>query len=402
MNDEYVKGEPYFCDVSEKICSFPYLEHDISCDNLIVGGGIDGAITACYFAESGLDTALIDKNRLGHMCTSCATALLEYQLDEHAAALKKYFSPSEVLQVYRFGLDALDMVESVIKKLGNACHFSRRDTLIFSNALFGKWSVKKEYGFRKAGGLDVECIDSGSNPFPFEVKSGIIAKNGGAEFNPYLFEKQLIEYIKSKIPIFENTALVKIEGGDGNFIVTTNYGVKIHCKHIICCTGYDTRDFTAREFCEKFISFTIVSQCFDRPLWASRALLQDDGSPYHYMRLSPDNRLIIGGEDVAFKHGKFDVKVADKKYAALSEFAQSLFPSVEHFEIEKKFCGAFSATGDNLSVAGQSRRDGFFYNLGYGANGIVYSFLGAQIILEQLSGKSSPLHRFFSPDRPLP
>ena len=91
MNDEYVKGEPYFCDVSEKICSFPYLEHDISCDNLIVGGGIDGAITAYYFAESGLDTALIDKNRLGHMCTSCATALLEYQLDEHAAALKKYF-----------------------------------------------------------------------------------------------------------------------------------------------------------------------------------------------------------------------------------------------------------------------------------------------------------------------
>ena len=112
--------------------------------------------------------------------------------------------------------------------------------------------------------------------------------------------------------------------------------------------------------------------------------------------------MIIGGEDVAFKHGKFDVKVADKKYAALAEFAQSLFPSIEHFEIEKKFCGAFSATGDNLSVAGQSRRDGFFYNLGYGANGIVYSFLGAQIILEQLYGKSSPLHRFFSPDRPLP
>lgn len=26
-----------------------------------------------------------------------------------------------------------------------------------------------------------------NNPFPFYLKAGIIAKNGGAEFNPYLF-----------------------------------------------------------------------------------------------------------------------------------------------------------------------------------------------------------------------
>ena len=37
---EYVKGKPYFSDVENKIKSFPYLDKNIECDYLIVGGGI--------------------------------------------------------------------------------------------------------------------------------------------------------------------------------------------------------------------------------------------------------------------------------------------------------------------------------------------------------------------------
>ena len=41
---EYVKGVPYFCSTKEKIKPYPYLNKNISCDILIIGGGIDGAI----------------------------------------------------------------------------------------------------------------------------------------------------------------------------------------------------------------------------------------------------------------------------------------------------------------------------------------------------------------------
>ena len=45
---EYVKGAPYFCQASEKIKQYPYLNKDLKCDILIVGGGIDGAILNYY------------------------------------------------------------------------------------------------------------------------------------------------------------------------------------------------------------------------------------------------------------------------------------------------------------------------------------------------------------------
>lgn len=47
---EYVKGKLYFSDVNDKIKGFPCLDSNLECDYLIVGGGIDGAITAYYFA----------------------------------------------------------------------------------------------------------------------------------------------------------------------------------------------------------------------------------------------------------------------------------------------------------------------------------------------------------------
>ena len=40
---EYVKGEPYFLKVADKLKSFLYLNKDLVVDILIIGGGINGA-----------------------------------------------------------------------------------------------------------------------------------------------------------------------------------------------------------------------------------------------------------------------------------------------------------------------------------------------------------------------
>lgn len=99
---EYVKGKPYFCYADAKIKQYKYLENDISCDLLIIGGGIDGAIANFYLSQN-FDVVLVDKGRFGMACTSCATALLEYQLDDYANDLKKYMSEDEIVLAYNMG-----------------------------------------------------------------------------------------------------------------------------------------------------------------------------------------------------------------------------------------------------------------------------------------------------------
>ena len=81
---------------------------------LFIGGGIDGAI-ANFYLSFNFDVALVDKGRLGCCCTACATALLEYQLDDYASDLEKTMSKEEIVQAYNMGLMAIQKISNFRK-----------------------------------------------------------------------------------------------------------------------------------------------------------------------------------------------------------------------------------------------------------------------------------------------
>ena len=101
---EILKGKTYF-DKSKLGKQYPYLNKDIKCDVLIIGGGIDGAIVNYYLSQK-FKTILIDKARFGLGDTVAATALLEYQLDDFAKDLEKELSKKEIEQLYKLGFQA--------------------------------------------------------------------------------------------------------------------------------------------------------------------------------------------------------------------------------------------------------------------------------------------------------
>lgn len=401
MITEYVKGKPYFSDVQTKIPQKKYLDGNIKTDVLIIGGGVDGALTAYYFGKAKIDTALIEKSRLGYMNTSCATALLEYQLDDHADALTKYLTKQDTVNIYNIGLKSLADIEDIIAELGNECAYAPRDTLLYTLG-GGEKELAREYEFRKDNGFPVRYIRPGDNPFGFPITAGIYAPSGGAELNPYVFARQLFgSAAKNGVRLYEHTEATEIIKTAKGYKIITNYGIEIDCKKIICATGYNTRLFTSRKLCDKFISYTVTTNPLPGAAWHNRCLLQDNSDPYHYLRLSPDDRIIAGGCDTPFKNDTIDEKAADAKYAELFRYVQRLFPDcADSMRIDYGFCGAFSATGNNLAVIGESPDDsGIWYNLGYGANGIVYAVYGAQMLAGMHAGRRDKYAPYFSPSR---
>ncbi len=57
---------------------YPSLQRDVSCEAVVIGGGITGALVAVHLAEAGLKTLLIAKRHIGTGSTSASTALLQY------------------------------------------------------------------------------------------------------------------------------------------------------------------------------------------------------------------------------------------------------------------------------------------------------------------------------------
>lgn len=178
-------------------------------------------------------------SRFGRCCTSCATVLLEYQLDEYAQDLLKYMSSEDVVLAYKMGLDGISLIEQFIADNGNYCNFRKLPSFMYTDSIFGVKQLEKEHEFRINNGFKSQLYNSQNNPFPFGIKAGIYNQDGGAEFNPYLFTKQMIESVKNQDKLYENSKIINFVDNGSYIEAYTNFGNKIVCKKIVLATGFN-------------------------------------------------------------------------------------------------------------------------------------------------------------------
>ena len=396
---DYVKGRPFFCIDTNILKSFPYLDKDVESDILIIGCGIDGAIANFYLSQN-FDVITVDSSKIGFCCTSCATALLEYQLDDFAEDLKEFMSESEIVDAYKMGLYAIEKIEGFVKEFENYCNFAKRPSLMYTPNIFNSKKLEKEFDFRVKNRFNCELITKENNPFPFKIKTGIFCQDGGAELDPYLFTKQLIENSKNQDKIFENTKIKEIEKTSNGFLAKTHFGPTIKCKKIIIATGFNWEVINKTNLCERTITYSLVTKPLKNFSWHQKTLIQDANSPYHYLRMLPNNRIIIGGEDSVFNENGINEKLAQKKYKKLEKHLYKLFPNIkDQIIIEFKFCGSFGTTDNNLGLMGKSEDEDILYFISCGANGILNAMYSVEILEDILTHKSNKLENLFSPTR---
>lgn len=111
-----------------------------------------------------------------------------------------------------------------------------------------KKAVEKEHRFRKQNGFDSILFTKQNNPYSFPIQAGLFSHNGGAEFNPYLFTKQMIDSSKNQNKIFENTEIIHVENTEEKIVATSAFGEKIYCDKIIYATGFDHTLYSQNHF----------------------------------------------------------------------------------------------------------------------------------------------------------
>jgi glycine/D-amino acid oxidase-like deaminating enzyme len=107
--------ETYWLLKNGLITSYPSLQNDITCEVLIVGGGITGALIAYQLSSEGFKVILIDKRDIAMGSTSATTAMIQYEIDEPLYSLKKKAGKNAAVDSYREGVLAIDKLQSIIK-----------------------------------------------------------------------------------------------------------------------------------------------------------------------------------------------------------------------------------------------------------------------------------------------
>ncbi|HSQ89946.1 FAD-binding oxidoreductase [Romboutsia sp.] len=402
MNIQYVQGKPLFINISKNTKQYPYLTQDIETDVCIIGGGVTGAIASYYFSKNNIKTVILEKKRIGHLSTGISTALLQYELDDSLSKLQEFIKLEDAIRGHELGLVALKQLEDFIKQYGNKCDYKKRDALLYTAKTNEINAIKIEYELRKQNGFDVSYIDENTNEFSFDLKAGIISKDGGAEIDPYKYTHQLLDISQSMgSKVYENTEVIDLIHYDDYVDIITEFGYKVKAKKVIVATGYDTKMFSDRNFATKATTFNVATKPvknFDG--WKNRVLIRDNSDPYNYLRTTNDNRLIIGGEDVEFIPDIFDEKLANEKYDILENRLKSMFKYINHIEIDFRYCGTFASTTDNLGFIGEdTKHKNLWYILGYGGNGILFSILGGMMLSDLYNGKTNKDMRLFRIDR---
>lgn len=323
---------------------------------------------------------------------------MQYELDGGARQLEQYTSIENIIKSYKLGLKALKEIENFVEEYGNNFDYIKRDTLLYTGKKSDIGEIEEEYKIRKENGFDVSYISEEENPFSFDLKAGLYCNNGGAEIDPYKFTHELLKAaIEKGLRVYENTEVTDIKYKDDGVEVITRYDYKVKGKIVVSATGYNTKLFSDRSFGTTTTTFNIATKpvkSFEG--YYNKVLIRDNKIPYNYIRTTPEDRLIIGGEDINFIPDIYNEKVAEEKYSILETRLKTLFPEIRDIEVQYKYCGAFTSTQDNLGFIGKDPdNDRLWFDLGYGANGILFGILGGMMLSElYLKGKSEDLNLF--------
>jgi glycine/D-amino acid oxidase-like deaminating enzyme len=393
--------EPYWLLKNGILNSYPTLRNGVSCDVLIVGGGITGALMAYQFSSEGYKTVVIDKRDIGTGSTSATTSMLQYEIDEPLYRLTDRIGKEAAIDVYRGGIDAINKLEHMFDNLSTRCGFSFKESLHFAASVKDAREMRKEFECRKLAGIKVEWLtkDQIHSKYGVRCEGGILSETA-ASMDAYQLTHILLEFaIKNfGLKVYDHVQLKSVQYKNDKNLVRVDTSAKIECGHIVYATGYETYELLGNH--TDIGNLISTYACISEPLVTlpkslTETVFWNTQDPYFYFRTTSDNRLLIGGEDEDFKNPEKRDRLIEKKEKDLVRKLNRSLPGFD-FVADFSWAGTFGATKDSLPyIGGHPDFPNSFFMLGFGGNGITFSIMGMEILSDAVAGRPNKFLEYF-------
>jgi len=365
----------------------------------IIGGGITGALMAYYLTENDIDCVLIDARTIGLGSTSASTSLIQYELDKPLHQLKEQVGAQKANKAYQLCGESIDTLADIMQQI-NFTDYEQNQSLFFSTHASQKDFLQQELKARAAAGFDVTLLsaDDIRHAYGLKAQGGILSEKG-LTLNAYHLAHELLQYsIKKGLKVYDRTCAKKIDYTKNNAVITTTEGYTINAQHIVNATGFEVNDFIDKDIVSFYYTYAIISEnaAEQEALWKDRIMLWNTDAPYLYLRLTTDNRIIIGGRDERFTKRSLQADHLETKALLLEKDFARLFPGI-NFHREFAWGGTFGKTKDALPYIGPYPSTPLtYYALGFGGNGITFSVIAAEIITDLLLHRKNSAASLFS------
>jgi glycine/D-amino acid oxidase-like deaminating enzyme len=382
-------------DISGAYTPSDRLPGDRTVDVAVIGGGLSGLSTAYHLiqAMSSLKVAVLEAKSIGYGASGRNGSFA-------MTVIGLGFGVTGMLRGRQFLKEAHTYMEKAVDELDD---FIQREDLDCDRVRPGFLRVATTQGYIKRLQHDIRLMKSlgfsgldwiGAQETRARVNS---ARYLGALWEPRLVLVNPLKLLREEkraiselgVQVYENTPVLEIHTGHP-FRLITPTGVVAAEKLVFATNAYS--HLFKQLYRKQVPAFTYMIAT--RPLspeelgpigWEGRQGIEDARNLIHYYRLTPDNRIVLGGGPVglSFRSSLFKDD-SPKAWQHLEAHLIFLFPHLKGIEITHRWGGPFSVTANLTPALGYSGDKRAVFNLGCVGHGVSMSYLNGQVLCSLL------------------
>ena len=402
---DLTSGAPFWIIRDGLPAVYPKLKRDRVCDVAVIGGGITGALVAHRFTQEGIHIVLVEGREIGHGSTGATTALIQYEIDSSLCDLTDRVGQAHAVRSYELCQEAVRGIERLATEVGDGdgCGYRRKKSLYLASRPRDRAILQQECEARRRMGIEVEFLDRQdiAQRFSFQRPAALLSQLAG-EVDAYRLTHKLIAAAVSRgLEVYDRTVVSGIETHNEGVELTTKDGCHVRARKVVFATGYETPEYLDQRIVKLNSTFALATAVVDGfDGWGEdQCLIWETARPYFYARTTSDGRIIMGGADRPFATAHKQDKLLSRQTARLRSQFTKLFPRIA-IDVDWSWGGTFGETKDGLPYIGTvSQFPHGYFALGYGGNGITFSYIAANLLLDLYLQRRNPDLEIFRFDR---
>jgi glycine/D-amino acid oxidase-like deaminating enzyme len=367
---------------------YPALEGDTQCEVVVIGAGLLGASTALHLAEAGVETRLIEQDRVGASASGRNGGQLTPGLARwEAAAMAQHLPLDEAARLWRFtAQESMALIEAIAERYGLALDLQRGH---LTAAIHPGHLTALQEGIdarRRLGDQEPELLtrDALQAHVVTDAYYGAVLDPVGGHLHPLALTLGMAQaFADLGGHLHEQTSAKAIRHRDGRIEVVTSRGL-ISAEKVVVATHVSTHELLPKQARATIPFFSYVA--VTAPITGGSATLMPTGKALYDTSLQIDYYRRVRGERLLFGgSGSGSRWSIDRARQYFEQRFQHLFPQQAPFEIDYLWSGAADLTARG-PAASHCIDEQIYSVFGWSGHGVAQTVRIGQAISDAIRG----------------
>jgi len=387
---------------------------EVRTDVAIIGGGYTGLATAYFLrkAEPAMKVAVLEGEVVGYGASgrNGGFAMTLFGLEPAVTAM--LFGKQRMVEAHHYCERSVDLVRDLIR--AHAIQSDFEYTGFLRLATTPGYVKRIQHDLELLTGLGVTGIAwLDQDQARAEVNSSLVlgawSEARCGILNPAKQVRELKRIAQEAgAMIFEQSPVLEIRRGT-EFALKTPQGTVIAGRIVFATNAYshlipEIRNKQVPAFTHMVVTEPLTKVQMDSIGWRNRQGLEDARNLVHYLRLTTDNRIAIGGSDVTIAYGSdMNQDLNEKIFQQLERDLVALFPVLRDVRFAFRWGGPVSVTLQMAPAIGMVGDPRAWYSLGCVGHGVAPTHLNGQTLADLVLERQTDLTSvWFINRKPIP